>query len=151
MVAAFGLVWKGLRCILSRTDEAYSHHSCPGMRAKFSTLLQWFKLIVDNRSHDEDKDLDSVTIDDIRSGIYADDSLHNHDFDPRHIVVLKVCPPHFSERSSLNIMSDAESYPPNQRRCLSFQFLALCSPLHWYPNPSLSSNWQCNVPAPTCS
>ena len=48
----------------------------PSMRAKFSILLQWLQRIVDDRPHDEN--LDSLTIDDIRNGIYADVNLHIH-------------------------------------------------------------------------
>jgi hypothetical protein len=96
-----------------RGDEACSHYSYHGMQAKF-TILQWLRRIIDNRPHDEN--LDSLTIDDIQNGIYAHDNLHNHYFEPRHVVVLKVCPPFSSQRSPLKIASDAESYPPNHRR-----------------------------------
>ena len=88
-------VWTGLEGIgmdvipYSRGDEACSHYSCPGMRAKFSILLQWLQLIIDNRPHDEN--IESLTINDIRNGIYADNNLHSHYFDPRDVVVLKVC------------------------------------------------------------
>jgi hypothetical protein len=80
-------------------------------RAQFSILIQWFQRIIDNRPHDGD--LGTLTINDIRNGIYADDNIHNHYFDPRKVVVLKVCPLFFSERSPLNIMSDAKSYTRN--------------------------------------
>jgi hypothetical protein len=104
-------VWTGLHGIgmhiipYRRGDEACSHYSCTGMRTKFSILLQWLQHIIDNRPHDEN--LDSLTINDIRNGIYATDTLHNHHFDPRDVVVLKVCPLFSSERSPLNITSDA--------------------------------------------
>jgi hypothetical protein len=110
-------VWTGLRGVgmyiipYRRGDEVCSPYYCPGRRSK---LLQWLQCIIHNRPHDEE--LDSLTIGDIRNGIYADNSLHSHLFDPRHAVVLKVCPPVSSERSPLNITSDAESYPRNHRR-----------------------------------
>ena len=85
-----------------------------GMQAKFSILLQWLRCIIDNRPHNEN--LDSLTINDIRNGIYATDTLHNHYFNPRDVAVLKVCPPFSSARSPLKIMSDTKSYPPNHRR-----------------------------------
>ena len=98
-----------------RGNEACSYHSCPiSMRAKFSILLQWLQLIIENRPQNEN--LDSLTINDIQNGIYANDILHNHYFDPREVVVLKVCPPFSSDRSPLNITPDAESHPPNHRR-----------------------------------
>lgn len=74
----------------SRGDEACLHYSCPGMRAKFSILLQWLRSIINNRPHDEN--LDSLTIDDIENGIYADNNIYSNYFDPRDVVVLKVCP-----------------------------------------------------------
>jgi hypothetical protein len=74
----------------SRGDEACSHYSYPGMRAKFSILLQWLRSIINNRPHDEN--LDSLTIDDIENGIYADNNIHSNHFDRRDVVVLKVCP-----------------------------------------------------------
>ena len=85
------------------------------MRAKSSIFLQWLGLIIENRPHDEN--LDTLTINDIRNGIYAVDTLRIHHFDQRHVVVLKVCPPFPSERSPdsvihhKNITSDTESYP----------------------------------------
>ena len=116
-------VWTGLDGVgmhiipYGRGDEACSrsYYSCPtSMRAKFSILLQWLQLIIDNRPHDEN--LDSLTINDIQNGIYANDTIHNHYFDPRVVVVLKVCPLFSSGRSPLIITSDAESHPPNHRR-----------------------------------
>lgn len=58
-------------------------------RAQFSILIQWLQLIIGNRPHHEN--LESLTINDIRNGIFAVDNLHNHYFDPRDVVVLKVC------------------------------------------------------------
>ena len=91
-------VWTGLDGVgmhiiqYGRGDEACSYYSCPtSMRAEFSILLQWLQLITDNRPHDEN--LDSLTINDIQNGIYANDTLHNHYFDPRKVVVLKVARP----------------------------------------------------------
>jgi len=76
-------------------DLACSHYSYPGMRAKVGILLQWLQHIIDNRPHDNN--LDSLTIDGIRNGIYAADTLHYQYFDPRDVVVLKVCLPFSSE------------------------------------------------------
>jgi hypothetical protein len=98
-----------------RGDEACSLYSCPSMRAKFSILLlQWLRCIIDNRPHDENLGT-LTTINDIRNGICAIEILHNQLFDPRLVVVLKVCPPISSERPPLNTTSDAKSYPPNHR------------------------------------
>ena len=70
--------------------------------------------MIDNRTPGENLD---ITIDDIRNGIvYADHSIHTNHFDPRKIVVLKVCPPFSPERSPLTITSDAKSYPRRHRR-----------------------------------
>ena len=96
-------VWTGLPGVgmhiipLRRGDEVCFHYSCLGMRAKFCIMLQWFRLVVDNRPHDEN--LDSLFINDIRNGFCADDTLHDHFFEARDVVVLKVCPPLSSERS----------------------------------------------------
>ncbi|KAF8812071.1 hypothetical protein BYT27DRAFT_7252263 [Phlegmacium glaucopus] len=49
---------------------------------------EWLQLIIDNRPHLEN--LESLSINDIRNGVYADDDLHNHYFDPRDVVVLKM-------------------------------------------------------------
>ena len=100
-----GLDWAGMHIIIPfrRGDEACSHYSCSSMRAKFSIPLQWLQCIIDNRLHDGNLDSLTTSINDIRNGIW------------RHVVVLKVCPPFSSERSPLNITSDAEFYPPNHR------------------------------------
>jgi hypothetical protein len=69
--------------------------------------------MIDNRTPGENLD---ITINDIQNGILADDSLHIRYFDPREVVVLKVCPPFSPERSPLTITSDAKSYPRHHRR-----------------------------------
>jgi len=113
----FCCVWSGLDApgmhIIPhrRGDEARPHFSCFDMRTKFSTLLQWLRLIVNNRPHTDN--LDSLTINDIRNGFLCTDSLRNPYFYPRHIVVLKVCASFPSELSPLNSMSDTEYYPGN--------------------------------------
>ena len=73
-----------------RGDEACSRYSCPGVRAKFIILLQWLRLIVENRP--DNHNLGSITINDIRNGVFGVDDLHNHLFDPRKVAVLKVRP-----------------------------------------------------------
>lgn len=77
-------------------------------RAQFSILIQWLQLIIGNRPHDEN--LESLNINDIRNGFFAMDCLHNNYFDPRDVVVLKVCPLFSLERSPLHIMTDTGSY-----------------------------------------
>ena len=74
-----------------RGDEACSrYYSCPGVRAKFIILLQWLQLIVQNRP--DNHNLGSITINDVRNGVFGVDDLHNHFFDPRKVAVLKVRP-----------------------------------------------------------
>jgi hypothetical protein len=75
-------------------DEATRHvHITLALVCKLNSVccFQWLQRIIDNRPHDEN--LDSLTINDIRNGIYATITLYNHYFDPRDAVVLKVCPP----------------------------------------------------------
>ena len=98
-----------------RGDEVYSHYSCPGVRAKFIILLQWLRLIIENRPHDDD--LGSLTINDIRNGVFGANSLQHPYFDQRKVVVLKVCP-HLlqSDHHQHYITSDAEPDPRNHRR-----------------------------------
>lgn len=62
---------------------------------ELSPVYCWLQLIVDNRPHE--KNLDSLTINDIQNGVYVHDTLHNHFLDPRDVVVLKVRPPFSSE------------------------------------------------------
>jgi len=90
-------VWTGLKkgvgmhIILHRQgNEACSDYSWPGMQAKFSILLQWLWHIIDNQPHS--KNLNSLVINDIQNGIYAINNLYNQYFDPRHVIILKVCP-----------------------------------------------------------
>ena len=112
-------VWTGLEGIgmhiipYSRGDEACLHYSYSVLPAKFIILLQWLRRIIDNRPHDEN--LESLSINDIRNGVFGAPNIHFY-FDPRSVVVLKVCPPFPSERSPRHITSDAESYPRDQRR-----------------------------------
>jgi len=53
-------------------------------------LFQWFRLIVENRPNYSEDVAGLGDINDIRNGVFAAAQIRNG-FDPRHIVVLKVC------------------------------------------------------------
>ena len=111
-----------------------------GMRAKYGILLQWLRSIIDNRPHDEN--LSTLTsVDNIRNGICAIAGLHDELFDPRKVVVLKVCPPFSSERSPLNTMHVRRrilsSEPPTFQIGTSAIYLRR---LVTQPNPAILSN-----------
>ena len=132
--------WKGMGMYIipyRRGDEACSHYSCPGIRAKFSILLQWFQRIIDNRPHDED--VDSLTINDIENGIYGTDTLHNHFFDPRDVVVLKVCVLFFTAITTKHHVRRRilSSKPPTSQKGSS----AICTQMSaTQPTPDIRSN-----------
>ena len=54
-------------------------------------LFQWFRLIIQNRPHEDDDDLRGLDdISDVRNGFFATRTLHPA-FDARRLVILKVC------------------------------------------------------------
>jgi len=103
-----------LGCISSRTDEETWHvHITLALTCELNSVYVAPGSDVSlTTGHMTKISAHSPTINDIRNGICAIEDLHNELFDPRDVVVLKVCPPISSERSPLNTTSDAESYPP---------------------------------------
>ena len=62
----------------------------PSNRLAFLWSFQWFKLIIENRPHDDDDDtrgLDDIS--DIRNGFFGTNMIHSI-FDKREFVILKV-------------------------------------------------------------
>lgn len=75
-------------------------------------LFQWLQLIIANRPHYAEENLDSMrSINDVRNGISAADDIRNQYFDARSVVVLKVCPFSSMIMSSLYTTLDTKSYP----------------------------------------
>ena len=53
-------------------------------------LIQWFKLIIQNRPHDDDDDIEELNdINDVRNGFFANRAIHPF-FDARQLAILKV-------------------------------------------------------------
>ncbi|KZP28686.1 hypothetical protein FIBSPDRAFT_947513 [Athelia psychrophila] len=134
-----GIKGAGMHIIpYARGDEACSHYSCPGMRAKFNILPQWLQLIINNRPHNEN--LDSLSINAIRNGICADINICHHYFGRRDAVVLKTPNPILEttdvpERYERKILYTNVSYPSDSR--YTFQWIATMEhqiTLDRYPN-----------------
>lgn len=99
---------------------------------------EWLQSIIDNRPHDEN--IDAFTINDTRNGIYATDTLHNHHFKPRDVVVLKTPNPILQttdvpDRYQRNVELDADiSYPTNSRYTLQWIVTPKSRNLNLFPN-----------------
>ncbi|KAF8813343.1 hypothetical protein BYT27DRAFT_7250878 [Phlegmacium glaucopus] len=95
------------RCVWTGLD-GLGMHIIP-----YNGLHQRLQLIIDNRPHLEN--LESL-INDIRNGIYAEDGLHNHYFDPRgRYHDSEGCFLLLSPLSPTNIAIDPQSHSRNHR------------------------------------
>ena len=72
------------------TYVLHSYVEWPSNRLPFLWSFQWFKLIIENRPHDDDDDTRGLNdINDIRNGFFGT-TLIRSKFDKREFVILKV-------------------------------------------------------------
>ena len=78
---------------IDRALRYVQHSSCMGVisnRLPFLRPLQWLRLILDNCPQYGENMTEFTDINDIRNSLFALIQIHN-EFDPRNIVILKVC------------------------------------------------------------
>ena len=74
-----------------RGSEVCSYIDSDGRLIALPFFFQWFRLIVQNRPHEEDDDLVGLKdISDVRNGLFAA-TMFRRVFDARELVILKVC------------------------------------------------------------
>ncbi|KAI0278646.1 hypothetical protein BGY98DRAFT_916858 [Russula aff. rugulosa BPL654] len=112
---------------------------------------EWLQCIVDNRPHDENLDL--LTINDIRNGIYTDNNIHNY-FEPREVVVLKTPNPILEttdvpERCQRRIDVEMNvSYPTGSRYTLQWIVTPRETILYHFPNNNDATFMNQELPKP---